>query len=59
MKTSNWNPKTAFKDITINWDYGGQPLNPDEVIQISLTLSVSDKTDLTKISVDIMIIGSL
>ena len=59
LKTSNWNPKKAFKDITINWDYGGQSLNPDEVIQVTLTLSVSYKTDLTNLSVDITIIGSL
>ena len=59
LKTSNWNPRKAFKDLTINWDYGGQSLNPDEVIQVTLTLSVSYKTDLTNLSVDITIIGSL
>jgi len=59
LKTSNWNPKTAFKDITVTWDYDGRSLNPSEVIQVSLTLSVADKTDLTNLSVDITIAGSL
>ncbi|UCC58609.1 MAG: hypothetical protein JSW14_01435 [Candidatus Bathyarchaeum sp.] len=59
LKTSNWKPRTAFKDITIDWDYGGQSLNSAEIIQVTLTLSVSDKTDFTNLNVDIIIIGSL
>jgi hypothetical protein len=58
LKTSNWNPKTAFKEITITWDYDGQPLNPSEVIQVLLTLSVLHTTDLTNFGVDITVVGS-
>ena len=58
IKTSNWKPKTAFKDITIDWNYDGQSINPGEIIQVSITLFVSDKTDFTNLSVDITIIGS-
>ena len=58
LKTTNWKPKTAFKDITIDWDYGGQSLNPSEIIKVLITLSVSPKTDFTNLTVDITITGS-
>jgi hypothetical protein len=58
LKTSNGRPRTAFKVGTINWDYDAQPLNPVETIQISLTLSVSDRTDRTNFCVDITTIVS-
>lgn len=58
VETSNWNPEDASNDINLNWDYGEQPLNPGEIIQVSLTLSVSAKTNVTALSFDITIIGS-
>jgi hypothetical protein len=41
LDTTNWNPTNAPNYITLNWDYGGQTIAPDQVIQIIFTLSVS------------------
>ncbi len=57
MKTSNWIPRTAFKDVEINWDYDGQPLTPGETTQITLILTLSTKTELTKFKVNINLIA--
>jgi hypothetical protein len=59
LKTSNWSPKTAFKDISVIWDYDGAPINPGEAIPVSLTLSTAHETDFTDLSVDITIVGSI
>jgi hypothetical protein len=58
LKTSNWNPKNAFKDIAVTWNYDRTILKPGYVIQVSLTLSTSYKTDFENLSVDITIVGS-
>jgi hypothetical protein len=58
LKTSNWKPRNAFKAVTINWNYNGQPLNPGETTPISIMLSIADRADLTNFTVDITIIGS-
>lgn len=41
LDTTNWNPTNAPNYIALNWDYDGQTIAPDQVIQIILTLSVS------------------
>ena len=59
MYTSNWNPSGASDYITLTWDYGGQSINPDEAIQVTLTLSVSPSIGgITSFSFDITIVGS-
>ncbi|MFQ5836467.1 MAG: hypothetical protein ACE5HG_01290 [Candidatus Bathyarchaeia archaeon] len=59
LSTSNWNPSGASDYITLSWDYGGQPINPDEVVQVTFTLSVSAGIDgITSFSFDITIVGS-
>ena len=59
MYTSNWNPSDASVYITLSWDYGGQSVNPDEVVQVTFTLSVSASIDgITSFSFEITIVGS-
>lgn len=41
MTTSNWDPANAADYITLAWDYGGQTLNVNEVIEVKFTLTVS------------------
>ena len=56
MATSNWNPSSASDYMTLSWDYGGQTLDANEVIQVELTLSVSASiTGITSFSFDITI----
>ena len=59
MYTENWNPSAALDYMTLNWDYGGQTLNPGDVIQVTLTLTVSASIQgVTSFSFDITIVGS-
>jgi hypothetical protein len=56
MATSNWNPSNASDYMTLNWDYEGQALNANEVIEVKLTLSVSASiVGITSFSFDITI----
>jgi len=59
MNTSNWDPSNASDYISLNWDYGGQPVNPGELIPVIFTLSISDSVEgITSFSFDITIVGS-
>jgi hypothetical protein len=39
--TQNWNPPTASSYVTLNWNYAGQTLSVNQVLQVKLTLIVS------------------
>jgi len=57
MTTSNWSPSNASNYISLNWNYGGQTLNADQVTQVKLILSVSASIHgITNFSFDITII---
>ena len=59
MNATNWNPSNASDYISLTWDYGGQPVNPGELIQVIFTLSISDSVEgITSFSFDITIVGS-
>ena len=59
MSTSNWSPQNAFDSLDLSWDYDGQFLNPDEVVRVTFTLSVSASIDgITNFGFDITIVGS-
>jgi len=59
MYTSNWSPSNASDYLTLTWDYGGQSINPDEVIQVTFTLSVdSSIVGIASFSFDITIVGT-
>ena len=56
MTTSNWNPTSASSYMTLSWDYGGQTLSVNQVVQVKLTLAVSSSvTGITNFSFDITI----
>ena len=59
MNTTNWSPSSASNYITLSWDYEGQSIGPSQVIQTTLTLSMSPSIQgITSFSFDIVIIGS-
>ena len=52
----DWNPSTASSYMTLNWDYAGQTLSVNQVLQIKLTLVVSPSiSGITSFSFDITI----
>jgi len=56
LQTSNWDPSEAGNYIDLSWDYGGQSVNPDEVVQVTFTLSVSSSVqNITSFGFDITI----
>lgn len=58
-ETENWSPSTASSYMSLSWDYGGQIVDVDEAVQVTLTLSVSDTIEgITNFSFDIVINGS-
>ena len=38
LKTFNWNPIMACKDVDVSWDYDGTPLLPGETAEIKINL---------------------
>jgi hypothetical protein len=59
LNTTNWGPSKASDYLTLKWDYSGQRMNPDEILQITLTLSVSNYIEgISSFSFDIIINGS-
>ncbi len=59
MYTSDWSPSNASDFIGLVWDYGGQSLNPDDVVEVAFTLTVSSSIQgITSFSFDIVIVGS-
>ena len=59
LSTENWSPSNASNYMTLTWNYDGQSIEPNDVIQVELTLAVaSNITGITDFSFDIVIIGS-
>jgi len=59
MTTSNWSPANASNYITLSWDYSGQSIDVNAVIQVKLTLSVSSSiSGINNFSFDITITAS-
>jgi len=56
LGTENWTPSNASNYMALSWDYAGQPIVPQEVVQITLTLSTSpDIEGITNFGFDIII----
>jgi hypothetical protein len=56
LSTSNWNPSTASNYLTLTWNYGGQTINVNSVVQVKFTLSASSSTTgITSFTFDIVI----
>jgi hypothetical protein len=59
MSTSNWNPSTASNYLTMDWDYNGQTVEPNEYVRVTLTLTVSQSiTGISNFSFDINLVGT-
>jgi len=59
MTTQNWNPPAAEQFISVSWDQEGKTLEPNQVVSVIFTLSVSaDISGVTSFSFEIVIIGS-
>jgi len=56
LSTTNWNPSIASSYITLGWDYDGQSIKRGKVIQVTLTLSITQSImEITNFSFDIII----
>jgi len=56
LTTDNWNPLNASDYLTLSWNYDGRQLNPLEVVQVTLTLTVSSSVQgIESFSFDIII----
>jgi hypothetical protein len=54
--TQNWNPPAASSHLTLTWNYAGQTLSVNQVLQTKLTLTLSSTvSDMTGFSFDITI----
>ena len=59
LLTENWSSQTAYNYMSVSWDYGGSVIEPGEVINVNLVLSVDEYCPaLTGFGFDIVIIGS-
>lgn len=59
LGTENWSPPNASDYMNLNWDYGGQLIDVDCVVQVILSLAVSDSVEgITSFSFDIVITGN-
>jgi hypothetical protein len=59
LATDNWGPSNAPDYLSLAWDYGDQGISVDGVVQVTLSLSVSEAIEgITSFSFDIVIIGS-
>lgn len=56
MFADNWNPSDASNYMALSWDYANQTIDPQEVVQTTLTLSTSSSMEgITDFSFDIVI----
>jgi hypothetical protein len=56
MSTSNWSPSNAATYMTLSWNYNGQTVNVNQVVQVKFTLAVSSSVSgITNFSFDITI----
>ena len=59
LQASNWSPASASNYLALGWNYNNQPISPNQVVQVTLTLSVaSNIAGITNFGFDITIIGS-
>jgi hypothetical protein len=58
LQTSNWNPPNAADYISLNWNYNGQAINANQVIAVTLSLSISTNIQgITSFSFDIIFLA--
>jgi len=56
MSTTGWSPSSASNYFKVSWNYSGIVLNPDEVVEVTLTLSVSSNVpQLSSVGFDLVV----
>jgi len=56
LTTDNWNPLNASSYIGLSWNYDGRTLNPLDVLDVTLTLSISSGAEnISSFSFDVII----
>jgi hypothetical protein len=56
LQTANWNPPSAADYISLSWNYNGQAISANQVILVTLSLSISPNIQgITSFSFDIII----
>ena len=56
LSTENWNPESAPQYISLSWDYDGNRISPEQIIQTTLSLYVSESIEgITHFTFDIII----
>jgi hypothetical protein len=59
LEPRNWNPINAQNYMTLSWNYAGQTISPNQVFQVTLTLSVSESINgVESFYFDIVIMGT-
>ncbi len=60
MSTNNWTPANAYSAMSLTWNQEGKQLAPNEVVQATLTLSISASIDasITSFGFNIQITGT-
>ena len=59
VHTENWNPVGASSYISISWDYNNQTIEPNQIVPVVFTLSVSETIQgIESFSFDIVIIAT-
>jgi hypothetical protein len=59
LQTANWNPTNAADYISLSWNYSGQTIDPNQVLAVTLSLSISSNIQgITTFSFDIVVVGS-
>jgi len=57
--TGNWSPPEAETYLALTWTYGGEPVQPNEVLPVTFTLSVSQsETEVTAFRFDTYVTGT-
>ena len=60
LQASNWNPSSASNYLVLGWNYNNQPISPNQVIEVALTLSVASNIEgITTFGFDITIVGTI
>lgn len=52
LKVTDWNPDVVSDYMTLSWDYNGAPLSPNEMIEVTLSLSISNSPSFVQYLVD-------
>ena len=59
MTTENWSSINAQNNMDLSWNYNGVAIQPDQVKEITLTLSVNTECpELSNFEFNIVIIGA-